>query len=265
MPALRHRLNSVSKDVHEDLLNQLGIGFNHYVVASDFYLDPGAFGLRLDQFGGLLDERRQFDFSELEFVRARQVEQLPDDARDALGLVANDYQVALPRFDRGVGVMEQLFGAPVNNLQRRAHLVRHAGGQPPHGRELFAVPQLAFKRQPLFGLAQCGQSLFGQAVSHAVEFPRQAGQLAAARVRRRPVIQIAAPEGHGGVEQIMNGPRQVVARHRRHDQQDGAEQQQRRDQNVKAGARDVSLYERNGLHDLYRAHPPALNLKRYDH
>ena len=219
------------------------------IVAPDFDLDTRAFGLRLDAVPrSLATSDASSTVSKTDGCGAREVEQLPNDARDAFGLIANDRQVALSRLESG----RRRDGAVVWRARQSPAKARPSRAPPRRPvcpttascslcRSLRSSASLSSASRS--AALRCSASLIG----HPVEFLREARQLAAARPHADAyaVIQIAAPDRHGAVEQFVNGPRQVVPRHHRHDQQNGDEQQQRRDQNVKAGARNIGLDERD--------------------
>ena len=142
-------------------------------------------------------------------------------------------------------------GAPGDDVQRRADLVRDARGElPGHGQSLRPA-QLLLEVQGVLAFRHQALARFVEALGHAVEGLRQFAELVAPRDRqRRPAAPLA--EGADRLGQLRQGPKHLALQH--HGDQQGQHDRQRPDpqQYVADGPPISRRAIRGGKGDLQR-------------
>src|SRR5215204_963056 len=147
-PALLHRLLRVQEQVEEDLTELVGarphLREPFVEAASD--LDPRLLHLLLDEDQRLLDEL--VDLDPLDLARAAgEAQHLADDVRDALGLLARDFEEA-PVLLHVLARREQVERV-LDGFERVVDLVRDGGGEAADRGQLLRLEELLLDTTPL--------------------------------------------------------------------------------------------------------------------
>ena len=146
--AVRHRLAGVENQVHEHVLEELGVGEHRRQLRLEI-------GAHLDvavQAGhdlqALCDQRCQSYGHQPRLRRPRHVEQAADHSRDPLPLADDE----LERRPRRVGLFhlaQQVLGVAGDDVERGPHLVGEAGGELAEQRRLLGLDKLPLHRRHL--------------------------------------------------------------------------------------------------------------------
>ncbi len=208
---LAHGLHRVGQQVQHGLLDLVSVAVDPREVGSErqVEVDLAEPQLVADEGSGALRDVVEIHVAHVGRALASEREQIPHDARRALGLFVNHAQViAVPR--RRAGLLHEELGKTRDGGQGVVQLVGHAGDELPDGRELLRLEQLRFQRF-LFGDVLDEDD--HPALLHAPE-PRRADaqhavqgagplrerrpRLAGARaVQQLSQLERAAPEGGG--------------------------------------------------------------------
>src|SRR5262249_48655261 len=139
--AAGHRLDAVHHDVREHLLDLALVEPREERAARPaLEADLRALGRGRDQVERPAHQLLEIREPHRGAAPPREVEELLDDPRHAVRLLEDD-PAARRRVGRRHPADEQL-GARRDDVQRRAELVRDAGGELTHGREALAVTEL---------------------------------------------------------------------------------------------------------------------------
>src|ERR1700755_2429731 len=135
------------EQVREDLLKlaRVALTARQFLRVVARYLDVGLPELRLKKLQGVFEHAVQVDFREVrDAARAREVQEVVDDAGRAVGLPPNLLKERVLRVCLGEHAEEHL-RVGRDARERSVYLVRDAGRQKADGRQLLALLQLLFE------------------------------------------------------------------------------------------------------------------------
>src|SRR5882724_11912973 len=193
--AVRHRLDAVHEDVRQHLLDLVLVEAREQGTARralQAHVRP--LRHRGDQVERAPHQLLEVREAHRRAASPREVEELLDDPRHAVGLL-EDRAAVRDGVGRRDSVGDEQLGACRHHVQRRAELVRDAGGELADGREPLAVAELFEGREARRGLVGGAAVRLGDPIAHRVDLGGDVAHLVvpAKEERLREVAGAGAP------------------------------------------------------------------------
>ena len=209
LAALRHGISGVHRQVHDHLLDLAAVGLHGAE-------SRGKLGGELDVFTeqppqhplSLADENIQVENGGLQDLLAAEREQLACQRRGTFGGFADLVDIAAMRIRR-VEVLEQQLRVAGDCGEDVIEIVRHAGGEPPHGFHFLGLPELLLEREPVGDIACDAQDADEPAIAElrsCGEFPHAVVTRSRAHAQLTDRLGLGA---HGAIDELEQQPEVV--------------------------------------------------------